>query len=191
MSAMQEPTTTGAVADGRGTSRRRTRLFVAALTVLAAVIGVVLVFTLTRKDETRNEAAVVATIKTSGPANWVTAGEDALWLSLLSGPNQSPGAGAALQRIDLATGNAGDGVSLDGVPLASIRVDDSLWVGVQPTSRIRSRARSSSSTGPRARSWAASRSTARSAVSPMATVRSGSRSCDRRRSTGSIRRREP
>ena len=40
MPAMQEPTTTGAVADGRGTSRRRQLLFVAALTVLAAVIGV-------------------------------------------------------------------------------------------------------------------------------------------------------
>ncbi len=131
MSAMHEPTPDAAVARPAPSKRRR-QLLVAAVTLVVAVVGVVLVFTLTGKDETAVEDGVVATLKVPGPPNWVTAGEDALWVSLLAGPGQPFGTGAKLQRVDLATGETDRTVKLDGVPLSSIRVGDSLWVAIQP-----------------------------------------------------------
>jgi len=129
---MQDPTPREATGPPV-TRARRTRLVVAGLTVAVAIIGVVLVFTLIAGgDDAASEADVVAILKVPGPPNWVTAGEDALWVSLIAGPGQPFGTGAKLERIDLATGEADKTVTLDGVPLSSIRVGESLWVGTQP-----------------------------------------------------------
>jgi DNA-binding beta-propeller fold protein YncE len=132
MSAMHEPSS-GVATAPPASSKRRRHLLVVAATLVAAVVGVVLVFTLTGGgDEAASEADVVATLKVPGPPNWVTAGEDGLWVSLLAGPGQPFGTGAKLERLDLATGETDRTVKLDGVPLSSIRVGDSLWVGTQP-----------------------------------------------------------
>ena len=152
-------------------SKRRRHLLVVAATLVAAVVGVVLVFTLTGKDETTLEDGVVATLKVLlGPPTWVTAGEDALWVSLLAGPGQPIGTGAELERLDLATGETDRTVKLDGVPPSSIRVGDSLWVGAAArrnghAARCDRGARLDDGRGPRF-GWT---STGRSAASPTGT----------------------
>jgi YVTN family beta-propeller protein len=108
---------------------RRSRIAVVALTIMAAIVGVVLAFTIGRKNETTVDS-VVATLRVPGPPNWLTAGDDALWVSL--NPLAAGNSGANLVRINLATGAVEKSVSLGGVVPSSIRVGDSLWLTHEP-----------------------------------------------------------
>ena len=60
---------------------KRARLVVAALAAVLVAVGIALVFTLGGTSKTSTES-VVATLRVPGHPGWVTAGEDAMWVSL-------------------------------------------------------------------------------------------------------------
>jgi len=101
----------------------RARLAIAAVSIVAAIVGVVLAFTLTGSKDTTADS-VVATLRVPGMPNAIVAGSDALWVGLTYGPDQPRG---KLVRLDLATGSVQKTVNIEGIPTASIRVGDSLW----------------------------------------------------------------
>src|SRR5262245_19239545 len=123
MSAMNQPETVGRPA--RPTiARHRLRIAVAAVSVVAAVVGAVLVFT--RSDSPTSSESVVATLRVQGRPNGVLAGKDALWVALNYGEGQSFG---RVERLDLATGSTEASVQVDGVLEGNpVRVGDSFWV---------------------------------------------------------------
>jgi virginiamycin B lyase len=107
----------------------RFRLAVVAVTLVCAAIGTAVVFSQSDGESTTTRG-VVATLHVPGPPNSVTAGSDALWVSL----NQLAAgrSGPTLVRINLATGSVEQAKNLGGVITSSIRVGDSLWVTREP-----------------------------------------------------------
>jgi streptogramin lyase len=124
MSAMNQPETVGRPA--RPTiARHRLRIAVAAVSVVAAAVGAVLVFT--RSESPTSSESVVATLRVQGRPNAVLVGKDALWVVLNYGEGQSFG---RVDRLDLATGSAEASVQIDGVLGGTpVRAGNSLWVG--------------------------------------------------------------
>ena len=83
-----------------------------------------------RKSTTSAES-VAATLRVPGNPGWVTAGEDAMWLSMncdVGGACETRG----LTRIDLATGTVEMTVALEGEPSFTAHVGDSLIAGHFP-----------------------------------------------------------
>ncbi len=103
---------------------RRTRIAVAAVTAVLAAVGIVLVFALGGESTTSSES-VAATLRVPGHPGWITAGEDAMWLSMncdVGSPCETRG----FTRIDLATGTVEMTVALEGEPSFTAHVGDSL-----------------------------------------------------------------
>ena len=110
---------------------KRARLVVAALAAVLVAVGIALVFTLGGTSKTSTES-VVATLRVPGHPGWVTAGEDAMWVSLncdVGGPCQTRG----FVRIDLATGAVEKTVALPGEPSFTTRAGDALIASYFPS----------------------------------------------------------
>ena len=97
------------------------RLAVVIGSVVLAVVGIVLVFTVGRSET--SATAVTATLHVPGNPGWITAGDDALWVTL----STKPGVDDRLVRVGLAGGEVQRTAALEGLPSFTIRVDDSLW----------------------------------------------------------------
>ena len=110
---------------------RRARIAVAAVTAIAAVVGIVLVFALRGGSSTSTDS-VAATLHVPGHPGWITAGEDAMWLTMncdVPGGCETRG----FVRIDLATGVVEKAVSVTGEPSFTTRVGDALIADYFPT----------------------------------------------------------
>ena len=103
---------------------RHARIAVAAATAVAAAVAIVLVFTLGGPEQTTDDS-VAATLRVPGHPGWVTAGDDAMWLTLncdVPGGCETRG----FVRIELATGAVEKTVPLTGEPSYTVRVGDAL-----------------------------------------------------------------
>ncbi len=109
---------------------RRTRVLVATLSVILAAVGIVLVFTLGGGSTTSTDS-VAATLHVPGHPGWVTASEDAMWLTMncdVPGGCETRG----FVRVNLATGAVEKTVPFVGEPSYTIRVGDALIAGHFP-----------------------------------------------------------
>src|SRR5689334_19867082 len=90
----------------RDLRRRRFRIAIVVVSVVAAVVGCVLLATRACSD-TATTRVVTATLRVPGHPGSVAAGPDALWVALSGGDGR-------LLRLDLATGAEARSVYLDG-----------------------------------------------------------------------------
>lgn len=102
--------------------RRPVRLSVVVGSVVLAVVGVVLLFTVGRSGTSSD--AVAATLRVPGNPGWITAGADALWVTLMSPPQEVDD---RLVRVGLADGEVQRTVAPGGLLSFTTRASDSLW----------------------------------------------------------------
>ncbi len=102
--------------------RRPVRLSVVVGSVVLAVVGVVLLFTVGRSGTSSD--AVAATLRVPGNPGWITAGADALWVTLMSPPQEVDD---RLVRVGLADGEVQRTVAPGGLLSFTTRAGDSLW----------------------------------------------------------------
>jgi streptogramin lyase len=110
--------------EGSAFGRKRARLAIIALTIVAAAIGIAVVFA-QGGDKKATRDSVVATLRVAGRPNGIAAGPGALWVAL-DYPQQNT---SKLVRVDLATGAVRKTIPITGIASATIRAADSLWVG--------------------------------------------------------------
>ena len=113
-----------------GRVHNRFRLAVVVASVVAAIVGSVLLAT-HHSGEQVTTRGVTATLRVPGHPGWVAAGRDALWLAL-SGDPQKPIGDWPLVRLDLATGTPTRTVHLGGEVSYLARVGERLIASVKP-----------------------------------------------------------
>jgi virginiamycin B lyase len=105
--------------------RRRVRLAIVALSVIAAVAGAAILFA-NSVSKKATAQSVAATLRVPGEPNAIVAGPDALWAALNVGGAK---VGGKLVRLNLATGAIERTLQINGVLGGfAIRVGDSIWV---------------------------------------------------------------
>jgi hypothetical protein len=121
---------TATLAPARESTNHRFRLGVVVASVLAAIVGSVLLATY-HSGEKVTTRGVTATLRLPGHPGWVAAGPDALWLAL-SGDPRRPSGNWPLVRLDLATGTRTRTVHLGGEVSYLARVGERLIASVKP-----------------------------------------------------------
>jgi DNA-binding beta-propeller fold protein YncE len=113
----------------RDSGHRRFRIAVIGGSVVAAIVGSVLLVTRDSGEEATT-LGVTATLRVPGHPGAVIAGPDALWVAL-SGDSQKPAIDGPLLRVDLATGAVARKVYLGGEVSHLARAGDRLIASVQ------------------------------------------------------------
>jgi len=106
-------------------ARRRLRVWIVAISVVAAIAGTAILFATSGSEQTTTRS-VVATLRVPGEPNAIVAGSDAVWAALNVG---SGNGGGKLVRLNLATGTIEKTIMIGGfLGGSAVRVGDGLWV---------------------------------------------------------------